>query len=290
MGLMSLCVSQYFSVPRVIRFCGSALGSWRLAFYLYQTMSFQVYKPSERLKPFIRSFVIEENEDSRTYKILPDTSVVMGFQYSGRLSLKATDKNILLHEAGVSGLADSFKIFSNTENTNTLLVMFTETGAVSFFKIPMHELFRESIALADILLDAQLDFITEKLAHAKNNPARIGAIETFLWERLHNSQEDKLVSAAVDMIRRSRGDIKITVLCEQLNISQSRFEKRFRAAVGASPKKFASIVRFKNVISSSNQDSLTQLGLEAGYFDQAHFIKDFKQFTGETPENFFRKK
>jgi len=253
-------------------------------------MSFQIYSPSERLRPFIRYFVIEESADPRTYKVLPDTSVVMGFQYSGRLSLKSENKNVQLHQAGVSGLMDGFKIFSNTKNTNTLLVMFTETGAVSFFKIPMHELFRESIALSDVLLDAQLDFITEKLAQAKNNEARISVMESFLWEGLNHTQTDLFVSQAVDMIRRSRGDIKVTVLCEQLNISQSRFEKRFRAVVGASPKKFASIVRFKNIINSPGKSSMTQVGLEAGYFDQAHFIKNFKTFTGDTPEKFFRKK
>ena len=75
----------------------------------------------------------------------------------------------------------------------------------------------------------------------------------------------------------------------ELHISQSALEKRFRQIVGASPKKFASIVRFKNTIKTYDQNkSLTDLGYEAGFYDQAHFIKEFKHFTGDSPETFFK--
>jgi AraC-like DNA-binding protein len=93
------------------------------------------------------------------------------------------------------------------------------------------------------------------------------------------------------MIYKSKGNIRITELAKQLHISQSPLEKRFRQAVGASPKKFASVVRLKNAIKEySPQNSLTDLGYEAGFYDQAHFIKEFKSFTGETPEIFFSPK
>ncbi|WP_259014147.1 helix-turn-helix domain-containing protein [Emticicia fluvialis] len=71
--------------------------------------------------------------------------------------------------------------------------------------------------------------------------------------------------------------------------SKSPLEKRFRKTVGASPKKFAGIVRFNALLKNhTDQKTLTELGLEAGYFDQAHFIHDFKAFKGETPEAYFQ--
>jgi AraC-like DNA-binding protein len=76
---------------------------------------------------------------------------------------------------------------------------------------------------------------------------------------------------------------------ERLFISQSPFEKRFRKLVGTTPKKVASIVRFNTVLDNlSNSKSLIDICYENNFFDQAHFIKDFKQFTGDTPENFKR--
>jgi methylphosphotriester-DNA--protein-cysteine methyltransferase len=105
---------------------------------------------------------------------------------------------------------------------------------------------------------------------------------------LTNTEPDKLVLAALALIHKSKGNIRIKELMEHLHISQSPLEKRFRQSVGASPKKFASIVRLKNVIQQYNTvNSLTELGNEAGFYDQAHFIKEFKTLTGDSPEKFF---
>ncbi len=105
------------------------------------------------------------------------------------------------------------------------------------------------------------------------------------------TEPDKLVLAALAIIHKSKGNIRIKELTEQLHISQSPLEKRFRQAVGAPPKKFASLVRLKYVIQQySSANSLTELGYEAGFYDQAHFIKEFKTLTGDTPEKFFTDK
>ena len=82
---------------------------------------------------------------------------------------------------------------------------------------------------------------------------------------------------------------KIKELANLLCISQSPFEKRFRQVVGTSPKKFASIVRFHSVLDSLNQvKSLSEICFENNYFDQAHLIHDFKNFSGETPDKFLK--
>jgi transcriptional regulator GlxA family with amidase domain len=72
-------------------------------------------------------------------------------------------------------------------------------------------------------------------------------------------------------------------------MSQDAFEKRFRKSVGVSPKQFSYIVRMKAVVNGSRLKSLSAIALEAGYFDQPHFNKDFKLFTGQAPGDFFLK-
>jgi methylphosphotriester-DNA--protein-cysteine methyltransferase len=97
-----------------------------------------------------------------------------------------------------------------------------------------------------------------------------------------------MVASAISMIYKSKGNIRIKELLTELHVSQSVFEKRFRQVVGTSPKKFASIVRFKHTIHRYDpKRSLTDLGYEAGFYDQAHFIKEFRNFTGDSPEIFF---
>lgn len=138
---------------------------------------------------------------------------------------------------------------------------------------------------------SQIETIVRQLTAAISDFDRLHVIENFLIQRLNSSANQRQIILAVEIIKKHAGNLKITMLAQQLKISQSKLERRFRKIVGASPKKFASIVRFRNVLNiASNESSMTQLGLEAGFFDQAHFIKDFKSFTGVTPEKYFRRK
>ncbi len=246
------------------------------------------FLPCDILKPFIKSFVISETEDQGTYKVLPDTGLVIGFQYKGRLHKVEKDKSAPLAISGITGLADGSRTFHNSANIGTVLVFFKEAGASHFFREPLHELFRESVSLDNFMLRSELLYLEEELAEAKTDDRRISSVERFLIARMRNTEPDKLVSTALALIHKSKGNIRITELMDQLHISQSPLEKRFRQSVGTSPKKFASIVRMKNVIQQHNlRSSLTELGYEAGFYDQAHFIKEFKIFTGDTPEKFF---
>ncbi|HEY4108027.1 AraC family transcriptional regulator [Puia sp.] len=254
-------------------------------------MGSETYIPSDLLKPYIRSFAIQSTAVETTYKVLPDTGLVMGFQYKGKLLRVDDDTTIALSVSGVSGLADHCRTFRSIANTGTILVFFKEAGATPFFRQPLHELFRDSVSLENFMLRSELLCLEEQFAEASTNAIRISHLENFLIGRMTPTGPDRLVLAALALIHKHKGDIRIKDLARQLHISQSPLEKRFRQAVGATPKKFASIVRLKNVLQRFDpQSSLTELGYEAGFYDQAHFIKEFKAFTGATPEDFFGKK
>lgn len=254
-------------------------------------LKYDTYIPCDILKPFVKLFAIQGSTTESTYQVLPDISLVIGFQYKGRLSRMQNNSEIPLSISGVSGLSDQSRRFKNSPDIGTVLIFFKEAGATQFFRQPLHELFRESISLDNFMLRSELLCLEEQLAEAKTDNQRISTVEQFLINRMTNTEPDKLILAALSLIHKSKGNIRIKELVEQLNISQSPLEKRFRQAVGASPKKFASIVRLKNVIQQYNTvNSLTELGYEAGFYDQAHFIKAFKTFTGDTPEKFFSDK
>jgi AraC-like DNA-binding protein len=204
------------------------------------------------------------------------------------LSLLENETETPLSISGISGLADRPRIFRNAPDIGTVLVFFKEAGATPFFRQPLHELFRESVSLDNFMHRSELLCLEEQLAEASSDAQRISAVEKFLVSSMTDATPDKLVLAALSLIHESKGNIRIKELMAQLHISQSPLEKRFRQAVGASPKKYASIVRLKNVIRQhSKAGSLTGLGYEAGFYDQAHFIKEFKALTGDTPEKFF---
>lgn len=251
-------------------------------------MRFTLYIPCDVLKPYIRAFAISESETENMYKVLPGTELVIGFQYRGNLAHLDGGKAISLTSAGLTGIHDSYRVFRNAAGTGTVLVYFNEGCAASFFREPLHLLFRESVSLDHFMLRSELLLLEEQLCEAGNDLQKINLTEKFLLSRLHQVKPDQLILAALALIHQHKGNIRIQTLCEQLHISQSPLEKRFRKTVGTSPKKFASIVRLKHAIGQYDpQGTLTDLGYEAGFYDQAHFIREFKNFTGETPENFF---
>jgi AraC-like DNA-binding protein len=251
-------------------------------------MKFDKYFPTERLKPYIK-YLVSENELENEYKIFPSSGLVIGFQYKGKLSFLKNDRESKLATAGITGISDSYKIFRNSADIGTILVYFTEIGFTHFASQPANELFNLSLSLDDIFNKNDIVELEEKLIMTTSDKNRIKAVEQFLLSQLKDLETDKLVSEAVRLIYQTNGTIQVKELNKKLFISQSPLEKRFRKVVGTTAKKFASIVRFNAILDNlSETKSLTQICYENDFFDQAHFIKDFKQFTGDTPENFKR--
>jgi len=252
-------------------------------------MKFDRHIPTERLRPYIKCFVVSENDVQDEYKVFPPLGPVIGFQYKGQLATIVGNAENKLSPAGITGISDSYKTFKNSANTGTVLVYFTETGFAQFASHPANELFNLSISLDNMFGKNEVNEVEEKLAIADTDKQRIKTVEQFLLSQLKEAQTDKLIVEAVKLISQSKGTIRIKGLNEKLFISQRPFENRFKKIVGATPKKFASIVRFNSVLNNlDNNKSLTEICYENNFFDQAHFIKDFKQFTGDTPKNFKR--
>lgn len=250
-------------------------------------MRFEKIIPSDRLKPYIKHLIISEATEDAIYKVFPSTGLVIGFQYKGKLAYLTEKKENNLAAIGITGIQDKYKIFKPSANIGSILVFFNEIGASYFFKNPINELFNQSLGLDYLVAKAEIDKVEELLNQATTDQQRIIVVENFLLQHLIDKKEDLLVTQAIKYIHQTKGNIKIKQLSEMLFISQSPLEKRFRKIVGTTPKKFASIIRFNSVLENLTQDkSIAVICDENNYFDQAHLIHDFKNFTGETPNKF----
>lgn len=245
--------------------------------------------PSPALLPFVREFFIIESEEEAYGKTIPDTSIVMAFRYKGSVARNNGHDRLTLPATALAGLRTSARQFCYTDHTANLLVAFTPGGINAFTRLPAHELFEQHISSENIFPSSELNDILQQLAEANTHEQRIDIIQSFLVRHLTNHTPDRLIGHALQLIRRHNGNLKIKDLVSQLYISQDAFEKKFRSAIGATPKQYASIIRLRNLITKApSQTSLTRAAYEAGYFDQSHFIKDFRLFTGQTPGDFFR--
>jgi AraC-like DNA-binding protein len=251
-------------------------------------MNMHTYLPSAALRPFIRSYLVIESEGSFVNRLLPDTSLVIAFRFKGQTNYMQDHVADALPTSVISGLRKSARRVSYAKDTGNILVLFKEAGASAFFKEPLHELFELSLSLDHFISGQKISDIEEQLNGAVHHEERIAIVHQFLLSRLYNSKPDQLISLAIEKIHAAKGLIKIKDLADTLYISHDAFEKRFRKIAGTSPKQFAAIVRMKSITSQRPQGQLlSDIAYDAGYFDQSHFNKDFKRFTGQTPTDFF---
>jgi AraC-like DNA-binding protein len=248
-------------------------------------LNVEQYIPAARLQPFIKDYLFIETESETDNCILPDTSIVLSVRYRGHISMQENN----LPGVVLSGIRKSAKNIHYAGQSGNLLVRFTPGGAAAFFSEPLNEWVDQSLPAAFLKNYSDIRPLPDRLAACGTKEEMIALLEQVLVPRLINSKPDPLISLAIQKIRSAGGLIPIRQLTGQLYLSQDAFEKRFRQTVGTSPKHFSTIIRLRNAIHThSRANSLTDTALSAGYYDQAHFIKDFKGFTGQPPGQFFR--
>ncbi len=251
-------------------------------------MIIEKHIPTDLLRPFIKTYLVIESKDGMTNRILPDTAHVMAFQFKGQVNYIEADTKTKLPTTILSGLRKTARLIQYEKNSGTILVLFRETGAAAFFNQPLHELFEESISLHHFIPVDEQSCLEDKLSGAHNHTQRIHVVEQFLLSKLKGHKPDQLILSAIQTIQFANGTNRIANLARDFHMSKDAFEKRFRKTAGTSPKQFSSIVRMKSAIAKRQKnEDLTSIALNAGFYDQSHFIKEFKLFTGQSPTDFF---
>jgi AraC-like DNA-binding protein len=243
--------------------------------------------PHPALRPFVQRLLVVEYPAFHRDVHLPDTSPVAAFTFRGRCRIDGDQWAPL---AAFTGLRGTLRTHEHCHGHAVLLATFTPVGAAAFSRTSLDEFSGTTADLAGILdRPGELDRLHEQLAGAQKHGRRIALLEDFLLARARVSAPDPLVTAAVAWFEQETGAKRIDDLVRYIGLSQSALERRFRKVVGISPKKFASLVRLRHAVRlRANGADLTAVAHGAGYFDQSHFINDFRRATGTAPEAFFR--
>jgi transcriptional regulator GlxA family with amidase domain len=107
-------------------------------------------------------------------------------------------------------------------------------------------------------------------------------------EKISRIQIDNRIVDSIDFIEKHQGDIKIKDLIKKVNISQRQLERLFLNHLGYSPKRFIRVIRFYNIhknIIKNGTKNLSSVANDYGYCDQAHFNKEYKEFTNFSPKD-----
>lgn len=197
------------------------------------------------------------------------------------------------HASGfVAGLDDTFSLTETPGAMSGVQVNFTPVGARLFFGLPMRHLARRVVGLDDVF-GAEGPRLTEQLHDAPGWEARFALLDQLLLRRILEARAvSDCVTWAWQRLQVSGGLVEIGALADEFGFSQKHLISRFNEELGLPPKLLARLIRFDRVIHhlrAGSPDSWASIAYAHGYYDQAHLIRDFRQFTGSPPGEVLRR-
>ena len=191
----------------------------------------------------------------------------------------------------VAGLDDTYSLVESEISGAAIQVDFTPIGARRFLQLPMHLVSKRTVELAD-LLGSQADRLVEQLAEARDWHSRFLTLDNFLLSRIRRYRRStREIDWAWRQLDLSRGSARVQKISEQLGWTRKRLVKAFRDDIGIPPKVLARVLRFRKALAEFNAQTIidfSQVAAESGYSDQAHMIRDFRDFSGLTPAELIR--
>lgn len=258
-------------------------------------------RPGERLKPYIKCFYFYEAHSDLAFDdvVFPSGNMEMIFNMgegtwmirsgpasrTGRHAFHTTPPIELWGQ-----VTKPLPVRSLGKNT-MLGVRFYAHSAAYFFNEDVSEFNNTILDGADVL-GPSIKSLHAKLLATPDLNDRITLLEHYLISRLVVSEKKhhkiRLIGEITNSLKNTGGNEKIMTLSTRNNISARYLNQLFSQYTGLTPKLYCKINRFQytlNLITSKEQN-LTSIGYDSGYFDQSHFIREFKHFTGITPTSF----
>lgn len=250
-------------------------------------MSYTVIPPCRELQDFVSHFWVGnwsgEPVADTTYYLTANslTELAFAFEYTaGHPELLFSSVQGQTNQHGQFAAGDFYELFG---------VSLFSYAIPCFFDVSLDTLNNQFVSVETLLGNAGNE-LTERIVTAATTEERVNILSAFFIAQLKKRyHEDRQMIEAVRYIRRNIPQLNVKDLSAEFCLSQKQFERRFKAFAGFNPKMYSRIVRFESVLHHRNHySSLTEAAYANGYYDQAHFIHDFKKFSGYSPQKFFR--
>lgn len=194
------------------------------------------------------------------------------------------------HHVSLTGLIDVPVILDAQEDlpTTTIVVEFKPGSAYRFFGIKFLDIRNRIESLTDVLGKVAVG-LEKHLTERHSLPEKLDAVQVFLLRQLNQHGEDSIFEYCVSSILASKGRMTIKMLETKMGYSSRWINTKFQERLGVSAKNLLSITRFNHyykAAANNHEQSFMQHDLYNLYYDQSHFLKEFKRFTGRSHAGF----
>lgn len=254
----------------------------------------KTYEPNIELTEFVKRYwTLDGEKENIPLKntIVPDGTMKLIFHYGDTYKHHSQNGEItILPKCFLIGQLTNPYVIEPVGVTGSFVVQFYPNGFLPFTSIPIKEMENTAVPL-DILFGEDGIKLGNQILNANSTSERIQIVEVFLFKQLADRKNiDNIVKSTIETIFNRNGQFSVNEFSENNNINRRQLARKFSSAIGLSPKQLAKTIRIQTtlkVLLNEEITSLTDLAYENEYFDQAHFIKEFKEFTGLTPKEFF---
>ena len=254
----------------------------------YQT--FQAHPDLEALVKFYWTLEVPFDPNNQKQKIIPDGCIEMTFNLGDNIKRYISDKEFILHPcAMVMGQRTKSYYIEPLGHVNSFAICFYPYGFANFVNTPLKNLADIETPVKNLFGEIPAIKLEQEIIYAADTQQRIRIIETFLLNKLNDSTTiENIVKTTVDTLISTNGSTPINTILKDDLSKRRQLERNFKKQIGISPKQLGKVIRLQTALKMllNKNENLTDIAYESEYFDQAHFIKDFKEFTGITPREF----
>lgn len=252
---------------------------------------YQKHALDKGLEKYVKYAWVMKSEESKSKAdlLIPDGYPEIIFVQKGayhKKFLPPNPKTIVVKNSCIIGIQTQTVLASRMNQCQLLGVKLKPPGAYLLFGDRLKSLLDANVPLDRFGMEWLCD-LEHRLSTCKTEIDKIKLLsETLLYqiEQSANKANSQLATSFLETILNTKGQIGIEALAQQHCLSVRHFQRKFKIFFGLSPKKFLNIIRFKHLYKSSIlQQKIPSNFLDYGYYDQMHFIKDFRKHLGVNP-------
>lgn len=263
-------------------------------------MIYKKFAPPPHLKPYVECFYVWESYFSQPLLVEspPTAFTSMVFNYGMPYAVQnAKYESVAVPQAFLTGQATTSYRLSLSGSIGMVGIVFRPAAMHTLFNLPLGELTDERLNIAEILPRGQvrgcdIRILQDKIMESHTTVERISLLTQFLSIQLmKNEYRFDAVDFTANQIVDAKGIINVSDMLNNLFMCRRQFERKFFQKVGLSPKFYARTRRLGylcSLMAGKREVNWQHMLYDCGYYDQAHFIKDFSTFLGRTPTDYLK--